>query len=158
MKFSLAILGFLTATMSTAFQASKKATPTSMVPSKASPMDRVYYDERPLYDPFGLYPSDAPERQQGLLRAIEPELMMMKPVTDPMHLYPSQNVVDKDAVMSESLPFVTRPLPLDGSLAGDVGFDPLGFAKSKDQLLELRDSELKHSRIAMLVSRSSTNT
>jgi hypothetical protein len=39
---------------------------------------------------------------------------------------------------------------LDGSLAGDVGFDPLGFAKSKKTLFWMREAEVKHARLAML--------
>jgi Chlorophyll A-B binding protein len=53
---------------------------------------------------------------------------------------------------SESLPFMMRPPALDGSLVGDVGFDPLGFAKTKDDLLNYREAEIKHARLAMLVS------
>lgn len=48
------------------------------------------------------------------------------------------------AAMSQSLPFMARPDALDGSLAGDVGFDPLGFAKSKDDLMRYREAEVKH--------------
>lgn len=55
---------------------------------------------------------------------------------------------------SESLPFMARPAALDGSLVGDVGFDPLGFAKTKDDLLNYREAEIKHARLAMLVSKS----
>ena len=36
----------------------------------------------------------------------------------------------KEPLMSESLPFMERPAVLNGSLAGDVGLDPLGFAKT----------------------------
>lgn len=49
-----------------------------------------------------------------------------------------------------------RPLILlscsDGSLVGDVGFDPLGFAKTKDDLLNYREAEIKHGRLAMLAA------
>jgi hypothetical protein len=41
---------------------------------------------------------------------------------------------------------------LDGSLAGDVGFDPLGFAKSKKTLFWMREAETKHARLAMLAA------
>ena len=54
--------------------------------------------------------------------------------------------------MSQALPFATRPSALDGSLAGDVGFDPLGFAKSREDLMNFREAEIKHCRLAMLVS------
>ena len=55
-----------------------------------------------------------------------------------------------DGEMSQALPFVARPEILDGSMAGDVGFDPFGFAKDKDTLLYMREAEIKHSRLAML--------
>ena len=54
--------------------------------------------------------------------------------------------------MSTSLPFLTRPPALDGSLAGDVGFDPLGFAKSSEDLMNYREAEVKHARLAMLAA------
>lgn len=51
-------------------------------------------------------------------------------------------------VMSQSLPFMARPAFLDGSMAGDVGFDPLGFAKSESDLMNYREAEVKHARLA----------
>jgi hypothetical protein len=44
-----------------------------------------------------------------------------------------------------------RPPFLDGTLAGDRGFDPLGFIKSKEDLIWYREAEMKHARLAMLV-------
>jgi hypothetical protein len=41
--------------------------------------------------------------------------------------------------------------PQDGSLPGDVGFDPLGFSDVFDIKI-LREAELKHGRIAMLAT------
>jgi hypothetical protein len=54
--------------------------------------------------------------------------------------------------MSKSLPFLKRPATLKGELAGDVGFDPLGFARSKEDLMNYREAEIKHSRLAMLAA------
>merc|ERR1712087_397854 len=54
--------------------------------------------------------------------------------------------------MSASMPFMARPVALDGSLAGDVGFDPLGFAKNSDDLMKFREAEIKHARLAMLAA------
>ncbi|KAG7364975.1 chlorophyll A-B binding protein [Nitzschia inconspicua] len=54
--------------------------------------------------------------------------------------------------MSTALPFMERPAALDGTLAGDVGFDPLGFAKDKDTLMQMREAEIKHARLAMLAA------
>ena len=53
--------------------------------------------------------------------------------------------------MSTSIPFLSRPDPLTGELAGDVGFDPLGLAKNREGLFEYREAEIKHARLAMLV-------
>ncbi len=50
---------------------------------------------------------------------------------------------------SIAMPFLSRPPRLDGTLAGDVGFDPLGFSNYFD-LKWLREAELKHGRVSML--------
>jgi hypothetical protein len=47
---------------------------------------------------------------------------------------------------------INAPLVLDGSLAGDVGFDPVGFSRSKNTLFWMREAEIKHSRLAMLAA------
>lgn len=52
-------------------------------------------------------------------------------------------------VMSKSIPYAECPPKLDGTMAGDVGFDPLGFSNKYD-LNFLREAELKHGRICML--------
>lgn len=54
--------------------------------------------------------------------------------------------------MSEAIPFLRRPIVLTRELAGDFGFDPLGLAKNKESLWEYREAEVKHARLAMLVS------
>eukprot|EP00529_Nitzschia_sp_RCC80_P032117 CAMPEP_0113506622 /NCGR_PEP_ID=MMETSP0014_2-20120614/36006_1 /TAXON_ID=2857 /ORGANISM="Nitzschia sp." /LENGTH=220 /DNA_ID=CAMNT_0000402129 /DNA_START=275 /DNA_END=937 /DNA_ORIENTATION=- /assembly_acc=CAM_ASM_000159 len=54
--------------------------------------------------------------------------------------------------MSQSLPWLNRPEALDGTYAGDVGFDPLGFAKNKEDLRLYREAEIKHARLAMLAA------
>ena len=54
--------------------------------------------------------------------------------------------------MSTSMPFMARPAALTGALAGDVGFDPLGFAKSEADLMNYREAEVKHARLAMLAA------
>lgn len=41
---------------------------------------------------------------------------------------------------------------LDGSLAGDLGFDPLRIAQNSEKLFTLREAEMKHCRLAMLAS------
>ncbi|GJQ13477.1 hypothetical protein GpartN1_g5268.t1 [Galdieria partita] len=52
---------------------------------------------------------------------------------------------------SKALPFMLWPQNLDGTMAGDVGFDPLGFTNVFD-VKWMREAELKHCRIAMLAA------
>ena len=59
---------------------------------------------------------------------------------------------------SQSIPFLARPPALKGKYAGDVGFDPLGFAKNEEILEDYREAEIKHARLAMLVSFSTEMT
>lgn len=55
--------------------------------------------------------------------------------------------------MSVAVPFLERPAGLDSfKLAGDYGFDPLGFAKDKESLIKYREAEIKHARLAMLAA------
>lgn len=68
---------------------------------------------------------------------------------------------------SEALPFLPRPINLDGSMVGDVGFDPMylssiqkdfsGFiqppqweSKGIPTLYWMREAELKHGRVCMI--------
>jgi hypothetical protein len=53
---------------------------------------------------------------------------------------------------SKAIPFLKRPIILDGEYPGDFGFDPLGLASSKEDLIKYREAEVKHSRLAMLAA------
>jgi len=53
---------------------------------------------------------------------------------------------------SEALPFMMAPAVLDGTLAADAGFDPVGFADCRENLLLYREAEIKHARLAMLAA------
>jgi acyl-CoA-binding protein len=55
-----------------------------------------------------------------------------------------------NAEMSKSLPFLLVPSKLDGTMAGDVGFDPMGLSDIQTDLKYARWAELKHGRMAML--------
>lgn len=52
---------------------------------------------------------------------------------------------------SKAVPFLERPAKLDGTLPGDVGFDPLGFSNYFD-INFLREAELKHCKLHALIS------
>ena len=60
------------------------------------------------------------------------------------------------AEMSRSIPFLKQPPYLDGSMAGDRGFDPLGFSTTITELggdlNYVREAELMHGRQAMLAT------
>merc|ERR1711957_370433 len=51
---------------------------------------------------------------------------------------------------SKSIPFLTVPEKLDGTMPGDVGFDPMGLSDIQTDLHYSRWTELKHGRICML--------
>jgi len=68
---------------------------------------------------------------------------------------PARSTVVMSAEMSKALPFLKQPPLLDGTMAGDAGFDPLGLSQIDDvgiDLYWLREAELKHSRVAMLAA------
>merc|ERR1719450_233718 len=59
----------------------------------------------------------------------------------------------------EAVPEAPPPLPAiktmmvgDGTLAGDMGFDPLQIADNSDKLAWYREAEVKHARLAMLAA------
>lgn len=63
-----------------------------------------------------------------------------------------QAPIKKERISAKWLPVggLKAPLLLDGTMPGDVGFDPLGFVKSEKTLFWMRDAEVKHARLAML--------
>jgi len=54
-----------------------------------------------------------------------------------------------DEEYSVAIPFLKRPPKLDGTAAGDFGFDPLGFTEEFD-LFTMQEAEVRHARLAML--------
>ena len=90
----------------------------------------------------------------------EPVMTEAAPVVDAAESVVEPTIVANGAsaaaaalpAMSQSLPFLPRPAALTGDLAGDVGFDPLGFAKSEADLMNYREAEVKHARLAMLAA------
>ena len=75
------------------------------------------------------------------------------PTREETRLDPTQTVAAN--ANSLSMPFLEQPKNLDGSMAGDVGFDPLGLSEIDDlgiDLYWLREAELKHGRVAMLAA------
>jgi hypothetical protein len=56
-----------------------------------------------------------------------------------------------DVTNSIAIPFLPRPAALDGSHAGDYGFDPLGLSEKLD-FYAMQESEVRHARLAMLAA------
>eukprot|EP00522_Entomoneis_paludosa_P011053 CAMPEP_0172438998 /NCGR_PEP_ID=MMETSP1065-20121228/110_1 /TAXON_ID=265537 /ORGANISM="Amphiprora paludosa, Strain CCMP125" /LENGTH=199 /DNA_ID=CAMNT_0013187615 /DNA_START=67 /DNA_END=666 /DNA_ORIENTATION=- len=52
--------------------------------------------------------------------------------------------------MSKAIPFLVRPEKLDGSMPGDMGFDPMRLSDIQADLKYARWAELKHGRMCML--------
>mmetsp|Transcript_31004 Transcript_31004/g.73051 ORF Transcript_31004/g.73051 Transcript_31004/m.73051 type:complete len:409 (+) Transcript_31004:161-1387(+) len=65
---------------------------------------------------------------------------------DKSKIIPGRNA---DAEFSTAIPFLKRPPKLDGTQAGDFGFDPLGLSEEFD-LFTMQEAELRHARLAML--------
>jgi hypothetical protein len=51
---------------------------------------------------------------------------------------------------SKAIPFLKQPSLLNGSMVGDVGFDPFDLAENPTLLENYREAEIRHCRIAML--------
>jgi len=51
---------------------------------------------------------------------------------------------------SKAIPFLVRPDKLDGSMPGDMGFDPMRLSDIQTDLRYARWAEIKHGRICML--------
>ena len=75
--------------------------------------------------------------------AVEPESSYVPPPPAPVK-----------AIAAKWFPFgLKAPLLLDGTLAGDAGFDPLGLGSSSTKSLYwMADAEVKHARLAMLAA------
>merc|ERR1719183_2210530 len=74
--------------------------------------------------------------------AFAPAASVRAPVAQPRLNAP---VMEKSA----AIPFLEKPAHLDGTYAGDVGFDPYGFGALYN-IKYMREAELKHGRICML--------
>merc|ERR1712060_905628 len=55
-------------------------------------------------------------------------------------------------VATPSLPKIKTMMVGDGTLAGDMNFDPMGLAESPEDLAWQREAEIKHARLAMLAA------
>ena len=101
-------------------------------------------------DPFGY----VDEMKTKMVQASKQQTSFGEPLAEALGFgAPRATLVGGSGAASLALPFAARPAGLDTvALAGDCGFDPLGFSDSKERLLFMRDAELKHARLAMLAA------
>jgi len=91
------------------------------------------------------------ELERDIAKTQTPAAVQQSPLVEPAIAMTNSGEATL-SMNSQALPFMTRPSVLDGTFAGDVGFDPLGFAKSRADLMNYREAEVKHARLAMLAA------
>jgi len=60
--------------------------------------------------------------------------------------------VEEEAPAPPPLPKIKTMMVGDGTLAGDMGFDPMQLADNSEKLAWYREAEVKHARLAMLAA------
>jgi len=96
--------------------------------------------------------SPSSKSSMRIAMSTETESLTESPTIDSLEAVELSIPSESEKIMSQSLPFMERPPALTGALAGDVGFDPIGFAKTNDELMNYREAEVKHARLAMLAA------
>merc|ERR1719163_1668426 len=92
-------------------------------------------------------------------------MMLCSPVTafnaPAVHMARSMPAIRMQEAAVDAVEEVPAPPPLpaiqtmmvgDGTLAGDMGFDPLQIADTSEKLAWFREAEIKHARLAMLAA------
>lgn len=151
MKYSAITLTTLLSSVAAFSPSAKRAAPTTSKYDTATVGLDITTQSKNIFDPLGLYPKDSPERMAGIIQPLESKIEPKQAILDPLGLYGKRSSVVTDEP-SASLPFLPRPQHLDGSMAGDRGFDPLNLAANPNTLLKYRNSELKHACLAMLAA------
>lgn len=101
-------------------------------------------------------PAETPAVAEPPAAAASAEMAVEKdwPVDDANFVKDSDRILPgryNEKANSIAIPFLPRPAALDGSHAGDYGFDPLGFSEKLD-FYAMQESEVRHSRLAMLAA------
>ena len=150
MRFSTTTVLALLVSSAAAFSPNKLPTKvTSLLSTSPAASDEA--TKKPLFDPFGLYPKNSPEREEGRLQPLESSINSDTTVKDPLGIYSDKIEIDNKP-MSASVPFLKRPPMLDGTIPGDRGFDPFNFSSDENALQWYRTAEIKHARLAMLAA------
>jgi len=89
----------------------------------------------------------AEKKQDEAMAEVKIEEVVEAKITDPKLRVQTGRYDETE--MSIAVPFLKRPSKLDGTHAGDIGFDPLGLSESND-MYTMMEAEIRHSRLAML--------
>eukprot|EP00559_Dactyliosolen_fragilissimus_P002435 CAMPEP_0184863422 /NCGR_PEP_ID=MMETSP0580-20130426/11024_1 /TAXON_ID=1118495 /ORGANISM="Dactyliosolen fragilissimus" /LENGTH=385 /DNA_ID=CAMNT_0027361741 /DNA_START=3 /DNA_END=1160 /DNA_ORIENTATION=+ len=140
MRFFSSVLALLATQNACAFTAPKSTTTITTKTSLALPV--VADPSIPQIKNDSIkYETDVDVENKFKVKEVDPAIL------DPKKRVQTGRYNDKK--MSIAVPFLKRPNKLDGTHAGDVGFDPLGLSESND-LYTMMEAELRHSRLAML--------
>jgi hypothetical protein len=97
---------------------------------------------------LGLIAASSSYVMPGLAPTVAPRLSApLMEMTDPRFPAAGKGLLPDGR--TAAIPFLVTPAHLDGSYAGDNGFDPLGLGSAYN-MKWMREAELKHGRICML--------
>ena len=106
----------------------------------------------PFFNPFRLYSDHCDKQVQGRRQDLDPNNIpsTIYLILDPFRLYSNSKSVDTNVDMSDSLPFLSRPLLLNKTIPGEAAFDPFRLCGDTKQTLytigkaEIKDSQTGH--------------
>jgi len=137
MKTTSTILTVLLAQSASAFTSVGSSAKVTSLPAATSTADVT----KSLNEESFKYETTVNSEQKFKVKAVD------EAVLDPKKRVQVGRYNDRE--MSVSVPFLKRPTNLDGTHAGDVGFDPLGLSEKLD-LYTMMEAETRHARLAML--------
>jgi len=135
MKISSAILSLALVKSAAAFIPASNVASFPALSASTSTSEAVFTDDSVKYN-----------------TVVESEPKFKVKDVDPSILDPKKRVQTgryNDKENSIAVPFLKRPTNLDGTHAGDVGFDPLGLSENLD-MYTMMEAEIRHARLAML--------
>lgn len=154
MKIACALISLLAASPACAFTTAPRSPAHTVlrsttleaeaVKAEASKEESVKKTEavkKPSEEKMIKYNTDVNPEQKFKVKDVDPKIL------DPKVRVQTGRYNDKE--MSIAMPMLKRPTNLDGTHAGDVGFDPLGFSENND-MYTMMEAELRHARLAML--------
>lgn len=139
MKATSAILSFFLAQSASAFTPSVGKATLPSLSSTVAGTDEI--KQTFTSDDAYKYETTVNTEQKFQVKSVD------KDIYDPKKRVQTGRYNDKE--MSIAVPFLKRPTKLDGTHAGDVGFDPLGLSENLD-MYTMMEAEVRHARLAML--------